>query len=246
MGLLLLGLIAAVSLSQEPLGPGAAMAERVSAQVEAATSELCDTALAETETRNAEGLFTGAGVCHRFEREGDAIFLQLAAQARARADMELSVPENPPTDESGAMDLSDIKPPAEALDLWAYIYGYGGGAGSSDFYRDEAATNRLFDRLRSWRPQRPSGYSPGWVGSRPTSDAAYSASVSANIEDRIQQLTPLARLYRDDAYFALQKEFEALLVANDYTFVEGTPAQDRYEDIRAAMTRRQEELGLAF
>lgn len=235
-------------LHQEPTMPGVAMAERVSARAEAATAADCDLALAESETRNAEALFTGANVCGRFERNDDAIFLVLAAQARAMADMELAAPDDlPEPNEAGEIDMTDVPPPpAGVIDLWAFIYGYGGGAGPTEFYRDADRTDHLFERLRSWRPDRPEGYDPGWSGSRDAPAPAYAASISANIEHRIEQLTPLAQLYRDDIYFGLQTEFEALLTANDHTFIEGSPAQARYQEIEEAKTRRQQELGIAF
>ncbi len=243
-----LALLAALLLNQEPAMPGVAMAERVSASAEAATAADCDMALAESQSRNAEGLFTGANVCGRFERTDDAIFLILAAQARAMADMELAVPAQlPAPDETGMVDMSDVPPPPrEVIDLWAFIYGYGGGAGPSGFYRDAGKTDTLFERLRSWRPERSASYDPGWSGSRDASDTAYAASISANVEHRIEQLTPLGLLYRDDVYFALQEEFEALLAANNNSFVEGSPAQQRYEEIEDAKRRRQQELGIVF
>lgn len=244
----ILALFSALLLNQEPAMPGLAIAERVSGRAEAATAADCDLALAESRVRNAEELFIGASVCGRFERTDDAIFLILAAQARAMADMELAVPvEMPAPNETGVIDMSEVPPPPdEVIDLWAFIYAYGGGAGPSEFYRDAGRTDRLFERLRSWRPERPSDYDPGWSGSRDASDAAYAASISNNIEHRIEQLTPLGFLYRDDVYFALQEEMEALLTANNNTFVEGSPAQQRYEEIEKAKSRRQRELGIVF
>jgi hypothetical protein len=241
--------IATVFLAyQDEPPPGVAMAERVSRAVEATVSSDCEQALVEAETRNAENLFIGASVCGRQAREDDAIYLTLAAQARAMADMELAVPaEITRAGDAATFDLSNMPaPPAGVIDVYAFIYAYGGGAGPTEFYRDVDRTNRLFERLRSWQPERPTGYDPGWVGSRSASDADYAASILANVEHRIGQLTPLALLLRDDAYFELQRESEALLEANNNTLFEGTPASVRFQEIEAAKSRRQQELGIAF
>ncbi len=61
-----LALIASLFSSQDPVMPGVAMAERVSARVEASSEADCDAALTEAEIRNAEGLFVGSNVCSRF------------------------------------------------------------------------------------------------------------------------------------------------------------------------------------
>jgi hypothetical protein len=245
---MLLSLVAGAVLLQEFQMPGVAIAERIYERTENATTVDCDTALSEADTRNAEALFTGAGICSAVVRDDDATFLVLAAQARASADMQLVMPETlPPADANGVVDMSSVpEPPLAAIDLFGFIYGYGGGAGPTDLYRDEARTERLFARLRGWRPVRPDGYDPGWDGSRIIADETYSANVAAHVSGRIDQLSPLARLYRDDAYFELQQALEALLIANDNTFHEGTSAQAKYEEIEAAMARRRQELGIGF
>lgn len=228
--------------------PGVAMAERIAERVAGATPTDCDTALAEAEVRNAEALFTGASICGASARDDDATFLMLAAQARALADMEAVMPESlPPADSHGVIDMSDVpEPPFAAIELYGFIYSYGGGAGPTELYRDELRTERLFARLTGWSPVRPDGYDPGWSGSRIVADEVYSATVAALVSSRIDQLSPLARLYRDDAYFELQQALEALLRANDNTFLEGTPAQARYQEIEAAMAERRLELGIAL
>lgn len=243
-----LALIASLFSIQEPAMPGRAMVERVSSQAEASSEADCDAALASAETRNAEALFVGSNVCGRFARTEDAIFLTLVAQARALADMSLVVPSDlPEPNADGVVDMSNTPPPPMGvIDLWSFIYAYGGGAGPTEFYRDVANTDRLFARLRSWTPLRPDGYNPGWENSREQSASDYAASISANIEHRIDQLTPLAVLYRDDVYYALQRDFEALLIENGNTFEEGTPAYDRYQEIEQAKARRQQELGVVI
>lgn len=170
--------------------PGLAMAERVSARVAASTEAECDLALDEAPRRNAEDLFAGANVCALYQREDDAAFLLLAGQARATADMELAMPaELPEANEAGVIDLSHVAPPpAGVLDLWAFIYAYAGGAGPTELYRDQERTDRLFERLRTWRPVRPDGYDPGWTGSRTATEEAYSASIDSAVEHRIEQL----------------------------------------------------------
>ncbi|MFN4092510.1 MAG: hypothetical protein ACK4FG_06405 [Brevundimonas sp.] len=233
---------------QDPAMPGVAMADRVGAQSQNATAEGCDLSVSESDVRNAEGLFVGAAVCFGVDREDDAIFLLLAAQSRAMADMELAMPANlPEADEYGVIDLSNVpQPPFGVIDLYGFIYGYGGGPGPTVFYRDVARTDHLFARLRGWSPVRPEGYNPGWGGSREASDETYAASIQANVEHRIGQLTPLAILLRDDAYYALNQEAEALREANNSTFTEGTPEFERHRELDTAMDRRRRELGVEF
>ncbi|WP_282008272.1 hypothetical protein [Brevundimonas aveniformis] len=224
------------------------MAERIGALSENATTERCDQSIGEADVRNAEGLFAGSSICFLVDREEDAIFLLLAGQARAMADMELAMPTNlPEADQNGLVDLSDMPvPPFEVVDLYGFIYAYGGGAGPTEFYRDADKTERLFARLTAWRPARPDGYSPGWSGSREASSEAYASSIQQNIEHRIGQLTPIAQLMRDDVYFALQQEIEALRRANDYTFTVGTPAHEQHEALGAAMEQRRQQLGVEY
>lgn len=241
---MLLALIAVVAL-QELQMPGAAMAERIADRVANAAPTDCDTALREAEVRNAEALFTGANICGAISRDDDATFLLLAGQARAMADMAAVMPESlPPPDADGLIDLSDLpEPPFGVIDLYGFIYGYGGGAGPTELYRDPVRTERLFTRLREWRPERPSGYDPGWSGSRTVSADAYAASIAEQVTHRIAQLAPLARLYRDDAYYALERQAQALRDENNSTFEVGTPAYQQYQAIEAEKTRRAEQLG---
>ena len=162
------------------------------------------------------------------------------------ADMAAAMPESlPPADADGRIDLSDQpEPPFGVIDLYGFIYGYGGGAGPKDLYRDEVRTERLFTRLREWEPARPDGYDPGWSGSRIVSPESYSTTVAEQVAYRIGQLSPLARLYRDDAYFALELQAQALLEANNSTFEVDTPAYERYQAIEAEKAARAEDLGI--
>lgn len=231
-----------------PVMPGVAMAERVSAQSQNPTAEGCDLSVREAAVRNAEGLFVGSSICFQIGQEDDAIFLLLAAQARAMADMELALPATlPQPDENGRVDMSNVpEPPFGVIDLYGFIYGYGGGLGQTEFYRDVDRTDHLFARLRAWGPVRPADYDPGWAGSREASNEAYAASIQTNVEHRIGQLTPLAVLYRDDVYFGLQQEVEALLAANNNSFKAGTPAYEQYQAVQAAMDQRRRELGVEY
>ncbi len=233
---------------QDRAMPGVAMAERVGAQSQNATAEGCDLSVREAEVRNAEGLFVGAAICFTIGDNDDALFLLLAAQARAMADMELAMPATlPETDANGEIDMSNVPaPPFEVIDLYGFIYGYGGGAGPTEFYRDVDQTDHLFARLKAWSPIRLEGYNPGWSGSREASDEAYSTSIQASVEHRIGQLTPLAALLRNDAYYALQQEAEALRKANNSTFTQGTPEDERHRELSAAMDQRRRELGIEY
>ncbi len=244
-----LALAAAISIalfSQETQVRGATMVERISARVESAAPEACDMALAEAGERNAEALFTGASICGAGAREEDAIFLLLAGQARAMADMALTMPETPPdASDDGVIDLSNAPaPPHGVIELYGFIYAYAGGAGSTEFYRDVDRTDRLFDRLEAWKPRRPAGYSPGWDGSRAADETAYADSIKDLVAGRRDQILSLAHLYRNDAYYALQVELEALMAANNNTFQDGTPAHDRLEAIQADQARIAQQFSL--
>lgn len=241
---MLIALIVALAI-QAPQIPGAAMAARISERVANADPTGCDIALAEAEVRNAEGLFTGASICSAVSRDDDATFLLLAAQARAMADMAAAMPEPPPATADGSMNRTNQpEPPFGVIDLYGFIYGYGGGAGPTNLYRDAVRTERLFTRLKDWEPRRPSGYNPGWSGSRIVSAETYSESIAEQIAYRIGQLAPLALLYRDDAYYALELEAEALLAANNSTFEVNTTAYERFQAIEAEKRARAEELGI--
>lgn len=228
-----------VGLQDPPIG--VAMAERISRRIEASAAADCDVALAEADVRNAELLFTGAGICDSVQRPDDGAFLTLAAQARAMADIELILPED--SGDPGEAQSERWQPPFEVLDLYAFIYAYGGGAGLSEIYRDPVRSDRLFSRMDGWAPRRSADYNPGWEGSRASTDEAYSVSVRAHVSARNDQLLGLAKLYRDDAYYALQTELEALMLANNNTFEEGSPASLRFNAIMAEQAEIAQRLG---
>lgn len=239
-------LAAVLSLTvQDPPVPGAAMADRVAAQSQHASVEGCDQSVREAEIRNAEGLFVGSAICSQVGREDDAVFLLLAAQSRAMADMALTMPEGlPEPDADGVVDMSAVpEPPFEVIDLYAFIYAYGGGAGPDELYRDARRTEALFDRLKTWTPLRPDGYDPGWTGSRIVTDQTYAESIRTNVNYRIDQLAPLAVLLRDETYYAVNQEAEALRLANNGRFVVGTPEYEQHSALMDAMNARRRELG---
>lgn len=209
--------------------PGAAMAERVGAATRAASEADCDRALERSETINAEALFSGANICANFQRIDDSVFLMLAGQARGSADMAEAVRQGG-------------DPPFGAVDLWGFLYGYAGGAGPSELYRDLDRTERLFARYRSWNPTRAPDYDPGWPSTPPVDLERYRSIVQESVEGRIQQLSQLATLYRNEEYWALQQELEALSVENSSTFEVGTPAHARHQEIRAAQSRIASEI----
>ena len=211
--------------------PGQALASRVASAAQEATPGRCDEAVARSQRSNAETLFAGWLICHRVGRVDDSVFLILAGQARATADMyEATRSLQPPAE-----------PPAETVDLYGFIYGVAGGAGPSEFYRDVSRTEALFSRLRVWQPTRAPDYDPGWAVSQRMSASEYEQVIREAVEGRVHQLTRLSRLLRDEDYWRLQQEQERLMVENNSTFHEGTPAARRMDEIRvqqAAISRR--------
>lgn len=217
--------------------PGNAMANRVSAAASAnMTVAACTDAVERASTLNAEALFVGSVVCSRVSREDDSSFLILAGQARGSADM---------NEASRGLAPGDPNVPFGAIDLWGFIYMYAGGFGPDEILRDQPRADGIFARLRTWRPMRPAGYSPGWSTPNHLSDTEYQSVITEAINQRIAQLSRTATLYRNNEYWTLQQELSALLRANNNSFVVGTPAQTRLQAIQARQQQIAENLGVA-
>lgn len=213
------------------------MAVRVSAAAAAnLTPSACADAVERAGTLNAEALFVGSVICSRVSREEDTSFLMLAAQVRGSTDMREAV---------RGLSPGDAAVPFGAVDLWGFIYMYGGGFGAPEMLRDRNRAEALFIRLREFRPTRLAGYNPGWDTPNHLSDAEYRTHSSEIAEARIAQLSRLSTLFQDDEYWALEQERDRLSAEHRGQFEIGTPPHARIEAIRAEQQAIEVRMGLA-
>ena len=196
------------------------------------TAADCEGQVARAATLNGPDLFHGAAICGAANRPVETAFLLNAGQARSIVDMNLIVP--------ATRADSDV-----TVQLYGFIYSYGGGAGDDAVFRDPALRDRLFRMLDSWSPAFSSDYNPGWNARRRPEAAAYSAAINEVMSGRRQQLGDLSRLYSDQTYYTLHRRLEELSARQSHSFVEGTPEAELANDLQRQMDARAVALGLA-
>jgi hypothetical protein len=191
----------------------------------------CTAQIAKANALNSADLFRASSICQAVRKAPEGNFLLSAGQARAMADMALLAP-------AAKADLE------AAAALYGFIFYHAGGPGDEEVLRDAVARyrfNRLFD---GWAPTYSAAYSPGWnVGKRPD-ESTYRQVLSESKADRKRQLVDISRLYSDDQYYALHRQFADLQKRNSGSFVEGTPDNELASNLQQRMSQRAQTLGV--
>lgn len=126
-------------------------------------------------------------------------FLMLAGQLRATVDILLLPPATQADDRSLAT-------------LYGMLWAGGGMSGvNDDVLHDSETRARFFAMLDAWQPTYPPAYEPGWQARKRPDAAAYLATMSQVRVDLRKRLDRLVRLDSDDAFFAMQAEYNAIL-----------------------------------
>ena len=180
VGALLGAGVVSVGSAAEESGP-----ERSNSRPGGDSDRPCRQAIEQSALLNGEQLFEAADACARAGVVDDAVFLLLAGQARALTDISLLKP------------VSEAEQGADTKLYGALYYKYG-GSGSAELFRDAFRAAAMVERLRTWRPAFPEGYSPGWRYHGPVDSERYQATVNRSIESRLAKLESYRRSLADD------------------------------------------------
>lgn len=161
----------------------------------------CASSVRSAESSNGFQLFLGALACYDEGQQLDGTFLLLAGQERSMADMSI-------------FEASGDDAEQAAAELYGFIYFRAGGLGPNELYRDEAKTQRLVDRLRSWKPLVEADYDPGWTYRENPRIEVYETFVADAKKYRIAQIARQATLLRNDEYYSLSMELAQIRSPN--------------------------------
>ncbi len=193
---------------------------------EGASVSRCAAAITDQLGRNALELGAASKACDEEDHSEDAAFLNVLARIRASADLILLPPQN-------LLELSEREDFREAF------------ASASDFVDEELARNPerfavLLDRVRQADLSIPIAYDPGWVVVDSDKRELYAEVINGLRTDHLALESYVAKLVRDDAYFAAYLERVAILASireNDAQFPE------RFGEVTEIMQARIDILG---
>jgi hypothetical protein len=186
---------------------------------------------AQANNLNAADLFYASAVCHAVKKEIEGNFLLSAGQVRGSADMATMAPAS----------KADLE---AAAALYGFIYFHAGGPGNIEVLRSPQSRDRFFQLFDSWAPTSNADYSPGWkVGQRPD-DAEYQKALAEIKAGRRLQLSEMSRLYSDNEYYALQRQFDELQKRTSGRYVAGTSDSKLASDLQQRMDQRARALGI--
>lgn len=186
----------------------------------------CTAAITDQLGSNTLELGAGSKVCDEEGRPDDAAFLNVLARVRANADMMLLPPRN-------VLEL------AEREDFRAIF------AGRSEFVDEELARNTerfaaLLERVREADLSIPFAYAPGWVVADNNKREIYAEVIDGLRTDRLALESYIAKLVRDNTYYAAYLERVAMLstIGKD-----GAQLPERFDEVAKIMQARIEVLG---
>lgn len=197
----------------------------------AATAADCDRHVAQAAKLNGPDLLYAASVCYAANKPGEGTFLLNAGQVRSTADLVLTVP--------AAKADSDIQ-----TSLYQILYFHAGGPGKAEVLRDATLRDRAFSLFDGWSPSYGPDYDPGWKMRRRPDAAVYQAAIAEQKAARQKQLGEIARLYSDEEYHSLHRQFQDLQARNGSGFAEGTADAKRAHDLMRLMSERSAALGI--
>lgn len=179
----------------------------------------CDEAVEKRDILNGPQFFRAAEDCARNGSTVDSVFLLLAGQVRAMADLSLLQPQT----ESDEMAMGQL--------YGAIYYGYG-GSGPLEMHRNAESFAAIIEHLRDWDPSLSDGYDPGWDHKQPVDRERYRLMLDYSLRERVAKLEWYNRLVQDDRYFAAAKERDEILARNDSRVVAGTDDANRLDELR--------------
>lgn len=191
-----------------------------------ASGSRCTVAITNQNGSNTLELGSGSKACDEEGRPEDAAFLKLLARIRANADIMLLPPE-------------DVLELAKREDFRAVF------AGRNEYVDEELARNTerfaaLLERVRQADLSIPVAYDPGWVVGDDSKRELYAEVIDGLRTDRLALESYVAKLVRDDAYYAAYLERVAMLASIGE---EGAQLPERFDEVAKIMRSRMTVLG---
>lgn len=197
-----------------------------SAPVDEPSVSPCTAAITDQKGSSTLELGAGSKACGAEGRAEDAEFLNVLARIRANADMILLPPKN-------ILDL------AEREDFKAVF------AGSNEYVDEELARNAerfaaLLERVRQADLAVPVDYNPGWVVADNNKRELYAEVIDGLRTDKLALESYIAKLVRDDDYYAAYLERVAMLSSIGEG---GAQLPERFGEVAKIMRARVDILG---
>jgi hypothetical protein len=198
------------------------------------TTADCLAQIAKASSSNGPGLMYGARLCAVVKKPLESSFLLLAGQLRAMSDILLM----PPATQSDDRSL---------MPLYGALWAGGGMAGiDDDILHDPAERARFFQMLDAWAPAYGPDYDPGWSVRKRPDAAKYAATMAQAKADMRKNLDRVVRLDSDDRYYALQRQYNAILarIPRSGGMAPGTADYKLFKDLGKRMRERGIALGV--
>lgn len=197
-----------------------------SAPVDEPSVSPCTAAITDQKGSNTLELGAGSKACDEEGRPDDAAFLNVLARVRANADMMLLPPRN-------------VLEFAERKDFRAIF------AGRSEYVDAELARNTerfaaLLERVRQADLSIPVAYDPGWVVADNNKRELYAEVIDGLRTDKLSLESYIAKLVRDDPYYAAYLERVAMLSSIGEG---GAQLPERFGEVAKIMRARVDILG---
>jgi len=193
----------------------------------------CHSQVARANESNAVELIYGGQVCVAVKKPLEASFLLLVGQMRATTDIFLMPPATQADDRS-------------LMPLYGMLY-YGGGLNGADddILHDPQSRTRLFELLDQWSPSFTPTYHPGWSARKRPDAKLYAATIEQAKADLRTQLDRIVILVSDQQYYALRREYNAILARIPKSgLTPGMADYERFSDLQAQMRLRGIALGV--
>lgn len=197
-----------------------------SPSVEKAAVSPCALAIIDHERSNTLKFGTGSKACEREGRQDDAAFLGVLARIRLSADLILL----PPEDTVELTKRSDFR--VILTDRGAFI--------DEEIARDPERFALLLDRVRKTNLAIAAEYDPGWVIARSNKRVLYAEVIDGLRTDTLAMENYIAKLVRDETYFAAYRERVAMLAAIPDN---GAKLPERFGEVAKIMQARVDVLG---
>lgn len=194
--------------------------------VESVPVSPCSLAVAHQKGRNALELGAGSKACEDEGRVDDAAFLTLLTQIRATADFILLPPQ-------------DVLVLAERSEFRA-VFANGDEFVNEQLARDPQRFAALLDRVRQADLGLATEYHPGWAIADDDKRSLYAEVIDGVRTDKLAMESYVAKLVRDEAYFAAYLERVAILADLPQ---DGAQLPKRFSEVTKIMRTRMDILG---
>ena len=193
----------------------------------------CTSQIITANESNAVDLMYRGQVCAAVKKPVEASFLLLVSQIRAVSDIMLM----PPATQADEQSL---------MPLYGFLY-FGGGLNGldDDVLHDPQQRARFFELLDRWSPSYSPAYAPGWNARKRPDGKLYASTIAQGKADLRKELDRIIQLDSDDQYYALQREYNAILKRIPKEgLAADAPDSIRLDELRAQKRARGLALGV--